>query len=139
MTTSVVHDCDAYGYSNSGAPFAVHLQLSWTAEAPFTVTLVFPGRTETPLWVLSRELLEQGLYEPAGLGDVRCAVVGNTYTITLAGVGNRHQPATTLDLDLTRPSVADFLAETQEVVPYGAESHWIDLDSKLDQLLRGAA
>lgn len=139
MSTSVVHDCDAYGYLDSEEPFAVHLQLSWTAEAPFTVTLVFPGRTGTPLWVFSRELLEQGLYEPAGLGDVRCAVVGNTYTITLVGVVNGHQPAATLDLDLTLTSVTDFLAETQTVVPYGAESHWVDLDSKLAQLLNDAA
>lgn len=44
--------------------------LSWSAEDPYAVSMVFSPASGPVHWVVSRELLAAGLEGPAGLGDV---------------------------------------------------------------------
>lgn len=94
--------------------------LRYSAADPFAVRMVLllspedgdegPDSVE---WVFSRSLLTEGLLAPAGSGDVQVRVVGHEVSVELAG------SATVL---LPLEGLVEFLADSYEVVPTGAEA-----------------
>lgn len=107
--------------------------LRYSAADPFAVRLVLllaeedGDGPESVEWVFCRSLLTDGLLAPVGDGDVRVRVEGREVSIELAG------SATVL---LPLDGMVEFLADSYEVVPTGAESLALaDLDSALERLL----
>lgn len=96
-------------YGRSDIP-PLHIRLEWNAEDPYAVQMTFPRRPELDPWMLSRDLLEQGLSGPVGVGDVRCCSEGDGYTITLAGSGK--QADMIIHLGLRTGWVSEFLRAT---------------------------
>jgi hypothetical protein len=122
-----------------GRTVDVPATFEYDAADPWAVRIVFPGGrgdTAAPVrWVVGRELLLEGLTDPAGDGDVRlfpsvdedgrAAVV-----IELCSPDGR------LVLQVRTSALYRFLSRTLTVVPLGAES--IDLDELVAALVGGS-
>lgn len=112
------------GGPHDGLPVSV--TLSWSAEDPFAVGLVFTHRSGPVRWVVSRELLAAGLKGPAGLGEVsvRPALgAGCRIEVVLSS------PRARARFTVARTALAAFLTET-------TKHEVVDLDSVLDHWLR---
>ena len=104
----------------------VTAELGFRASDPYTVRAAFTGPHSMSTWLVGRELLAQGLEStqesPAGTGDVRVwRDADPTYVlISLSGVEG--------DALLAAPAapVERFVATTQQLVPFGAESTRMD-------------
>jgi Streptomyces sporulation and cell division protein, SsgA len=111
------------------APIRVGAQLRYDAHDPFAVCVSFdaggPDRIE---WTFARDLLEQGLRQEAGDGDVKIWPRRGAVFLSLCSPSGRAV------LETPWPAVADFIARTQRVVPAGRESDFVDLDRELDSL-----
>ncbi|MFF2146997.1 SsgA family sporulation/cell division regulator [Kitasatospora sp. NPDC058190] len=106
------------------------VECCYRPEDPFAVELDFGADEQGTVWVVSREMLAVGLREPAGDGDVHIEPGdGGEVFVALggrAGVALLSAPAAAL---------ARFLAETEQLVPDGAEASHIDWDRCIRQLL----
>ncbi|HEY2087670.1 MAG TPA: SsgA family sporulation/cell division regulator [Mycobacterium sp.] len=131
MSTSVTREYTAYAYPSGAPPGVMRLRLTWVADDPYAVVIAFPAYPDFPLWAFSRELLEQGLDGPVGMGDVRCSADPRGYTVTL--LGSRHEAGISVDLVLERSWVTEFLAAT--TLAPGSEPYGDALDSALAELL----
>lgn len=100
----------------------VSAELSFRTSDPYTVRAVFTGPHTMSTWLLGRELLSLGMLAsadaPAGTGDVQVwRDEDPDYTlVSLNGVEGSALLAAPTD-PITR-----FLAETEALVPLGAES-----------------
>lgn len=120
-------------------PIPVRAELSWRIADPYVVRMMFetgnPDRPEV-LWVLSRELLAEGLTRPAGVGDVRImpdAAHRGTLLLRLSA------PLGQVTFRMDTWELADFLDATFAVVPLGEELLWVPLDAEIAALLDTAA
>lgn len=104
------------------ADLALPALLRFSAADPFAVRLVLllapdagagADGPESVEWLFSRSLLTEGLLAPAGQGDVQVRVDGHDVTIGLAG---------SAEVLLPLEGLVEFLADSYEVVPTGAES-----------------
>jgi hypothetical protein len=113
----------------------VRSRWSYRAGQPFTVTAAFQtDRDRWVEWVFSRELLVEGLTDPAGVGDVRFRPLADRGLDML--VVEIESPEGYAMLELDRESVAGFLGATEDVVPLGAEQEHFDVDALIDELTR---
>jgi hypothetical protein len=122
------------------SPSEVSATFSYDAREPFAVRITFradgSSSTGDVTWLIGRELLRAGLDQPTGDGDVRVgptAVGGDILFLHLRA------PSGEALMELSRAALALFLAGTETLVPYGAESAAIDLDDELALLLRGGS
>lgn len=110
--------------------------LRYSAADPYAVRLVLllaPDEAadgdgpESVEWLFSRSLLTEGLLAPSGQGDVQVRVDGHDVSIALAG---------SAEVLLPLEGMVEFLADSYEVVPTGAESlAGSVLDEELARLL----
>jgi hypothetical protein len=107
-------------------------ELRYDPSDPFAVTLVVCPELESAVeWVFARELLSQGVAEPAGQGDV---------TIEPAARDQQRMLQITLATDkvasLLTPMdrIVEFLVETYALVPSGCELEMVDVDAAIAQL-----
>lgn len=117
-------------------PVLAHL--SYDAEDPFAVTAVFAhdGRV-LARWRLDRQMLDEGLTRPVGVGDVRIAphATGMWRELRLEFLGDfrvdgsRHRAV----VFAWAPAVAAFLREAHQVVAPGQEE--IKVDEMLAEIL----
>ena len=119
-----------------GRTVEVPATFEYDAGDPWAVRITFPadrGGTATPVrWVVARELLLQGVTEPAGEGDVQVFPSIDEHG-RAAVVMELCSPDGRLVLQLCTSELHRFLARTLAVVPLGAES--IDLDRLVDVLV----
>ncbi|MGW1377763.1 SsgA family sporulation/cell division regulator [Streptomyces sp. NPDC002446] len=115
--------------------------LRYDRADPFAVRLVFPPAASLDgaevTWMFGRELLEEGLYGPAGAGDVqiwpgdpageRDAVVVELHTVGGMAV---------VQFDMR--DLRSFLIRSYEIVPKGDEAQHLDVEADLAALLREA-
>lgn len=109
---------------------AVATTLRYSAAEPFLIRARFRldgGRTVE--WVLSRELLRDGVVTAAGLGDIRFFPGDDGLLVELRS----HQGRAFLHGALE--PFTDFVAQTYALVPAGAEDRFYSLDDELSQLL----
>lgn len=110
------------------------VRLRYAADDPYALHAQFiTGAQESVDWVFARELLSQGLREPAGDGDVRVRPGTGEH------LGQVHISLTSPDGQalLLAPAarLTTFLDATYELVPDGAESVNLDLDRVVQALL----
>jgi hypothetical protein len=99
---------------------------------PLAVTLDFGHRRGEPdpvVWRCGRDLLAAGMGNLSGLQDVTCWVEGGYFHIAL------NSPDGHAVFQLYADEVAEFLGDTENLVPYGQER--IDMDAELALLLGG--
>ncbi|GAA4839097.1 SsgA family sporulation/cell division regulator [Kitasatospora terrestris] len=112
------------------------VRFAYRRAAPFAVVLEFPDSGEAVgAWEFSRDLLWEGLHEPAGLGDVRIfppchCQARRRLRIMLVG-----REGTAL-LEVSAEPLRSWLREESfALVPRGAESGLIDWDAELGRLV----
>lgn len=113
---------------------AVAATLRFLPQEPFLVRANFRlsgGRTVD--WVLSRELLREGVVMAAGIGDIRFFPGDDGLLLELRS----HQGRAFLYGEL--PPVQDFVDRMYALVPDGAEDRHYSVDAELDMLLQLAA
>lgn len=93
----------------------------WYADDPLAVVIIFHDHIQ---WTFARDLLAEGQYVLVGDGDVRVGpITGSLDTYLML-----RSPDGCAEFDLDGDAVADFLAETEEIVPLGAERYEITED-----------
>jgi hypothetical protein len=132
MSTEAIH-AELVALYDGNTP--VRSRWSYRADQPFTVTAAF--QTERDRWVewaFSRDLLVDGLREPAGVGDVRLHPDAEDGLTVL--VVEIESPEGYAELELDHAGVSSFLEATGRIVPFGAESDHFDVDGLIDELTR---
>lgn len=107
--------------------------LTYAAENPYAVTAIFRAPDGDVTWVFGRDLLDDGLIEPSGEGDVTVwpAAHEGRAVVCLALAS----PAGSALLHLEAQPLRAFLDESYDLVPMGTEGEHLDLDSALAVLL----
>ncbi|GAA2136430.1 SsgA family sporulation/cell division regulator [Kitasatospora kazusensis] len=137
MSRSAVHPLSVTFPDSPLPDVAVDAELSFDPGLPYAACLSFPlsgcGCTDGDpkvCWYFSRELLNEGRHAPAGSGDVRvCPGCEGEVLITL------RSPSDSVVLSAPADAVAAFLADSFALVPAGAESGHLDLDTAVGLLL----
>ena len=115
--------------------------LCYDAADPFAVRIAFgeaadgePGADPDGgiTWLLSRELLQAGLEQPAGDGDVRLWPARGAADVLYLHL---RAPSGEALFETSRASVAAFLRQTEALVPLGEETGRLGLDDELEALL----
>ncbi|AYG79331.1 Sporulation-specific cell division protein SsgB [Streptomyces hundungensis] len=111
--------------------------LRYDPDDPFAVHMAFPAPATLEgaevSWEFARELLEAGIEEPAGVGDVRVRPYGYDRTVL-----EFHAREGVAMVHIRTSEVRRFLERTRLVVPPGREYQHLDLDGDLTALLRDA-
>ena len=110
-----------------GDPYAVRIAFGDPAEDDAAAD---PDAGIT--WLLSRELLQAGMDQPAGDGDVRLWPAKAASDVLYLHL---RAPSGEALFELSRASVAAFLRQTEALVPLGEESARLGLDDELQALL----
>jgi hypothetical protein len=124
----------------TGAATSVRADLTYDAADPYAVAAIFsmnPGcesNDETVRWVFARELLVTGVHEPAGEGDVRIWPCLNALGQAITVIELSAPDGEAL-LQARSVEMCAFLAETEVVVPSGAEATYLDVDDTVSKLL----
>ncbi|MFB7495817.1 SsgA family sporulation/cell division regulator [Streptomyces sp. NPDC056161] len=116
-------------------PVSMRVTLRYDDADPYAVRAAFypAARCAAVEWFLSRDMLEQALSRHTGHGDVRMWPAGGAGRAVVY-IALR-TPAGSALLELPARGVASFLRDTRSVVPPGAESRRLDLDTELAELL----
>ncbi|MGZ4611810.1 MAG: SsgA family sporulation/cell division regulator [Blastococcus sp.] len=83
-------------------------------------------------WLVSRELLQNGLDQLAGDGDVRVWPASAATDVLFLHL---RAPSGEALFELSRATVSAFLRQTETLVPTGSETELLDLDDELQVLL----
>lgn len=109
-------------------------ELRYSTADPYAVTLVVQTRKGPVGWTFSRDLLAEGLYDPAGDGDVQVWPCLSTDASAVIVV-ELHAPGGDALLQTPSRAVAKFVDEMYAAVPAGTESSHLGLDALVAQLL----
>ncbi|HPQ85247.1 MAG: SsgA family sporulation/cell division regulator [Actinobacteria bacterium] len=101
----------------------VAAQFIFRCDGPFAVSAVFTAGGTQVLWTFARELLRDGLYAPAGGGDVMVAPAGRgRVTLTLSSASGVAM------LACDGADLAIFVQRVYAAVPEGEESTGMAMD-----------
>ncbi len=87
-------------------------------------------------WMLGRDLVHAGLTHPTGAGDVRLWPARTAVDVLFLEL---RSPSGYALFELARSVVADFLRDTERLVPRGAESDLAAVGEELQALLQGGS
>ena len=114
----------------SGAATPIKAELRYDANDPFAVTTVFQTGHSEVRWTFGRDLLAEGLYEPAGDGDVHVwpCLDSRGHAVVIIELcspdGEALVQARTGDL-------RTFVDRMSKVVKPGTESDLVDVDAAI--------
>jgi sporulation and cell division protein SsgA len=114
----------------SGTATPIEAELRYDATDPFAVTTVFMTGHSEVRWTFGRELLAEGLYEPAGDGDVHVwpCLDSRGHAVVIIELcspdGEALVQARTGDL-------RSFVDRMSKVVKPGTESDLVDVDAAI--------
>ncbi|GGU68318.1 SsgA family sporulation/cell division regulator [Lentzea flava] len=111
-----------------GSTAGVETELLYQADDPFAVTMRFHAGGAVATWIMSRDLLAEGMTGTAGIGDVRVRPAGRKLLLEL--ISDRHVTV----FRLSASTLRKFLDASYRLVPRGAER--FDADAFLDTVLR---
>jgi hypothetical protein len=127
----------------------------YSGSDPYAVRMAFHVGTDEPVeWIFARDLLAAGIESRHGDGDVQVwpspASVAETSDLDVIGMTESQGPqGKVLNIELSSPfgqahfeapaeAMSAFLKRTYQIVPAGQESHYIDIETELNDLLRNA-
>lgn len=117
----------------SGATTPLQGELCYDSGDPYAVTMVFKTPQSEVRWTFGRDLLCEGLYEPAGDGDVHVwpCLDADGRAVVIVELCSPDGEA----LVQTRTGeLTSFVERMTKMVPQGAESGHINLDSTIASL-----
>lgn len=107
----------------------------WTYQAddPFAVMMSISRPSGRWIdWLMSRDLLVEGLNHPAGIGDVRLTPFRDEeFDVVEIRIGDEEGFAA---LEFDRDLLERFLDATYDIVPDGAESNMINIEAELEKV-----
>ncbi|MFD9286592.1 SsgA family sporulation/cell division regulator [Streptomyces mirabilis] len=113
---------------SSGLARTLNCEISYSSEDPLAVTMVFNTDAACPVgWVFSRELLADGLNARVGEGDVVLWPM-HDHDGDLTSFCVRIGSARTAMFEIAAEPVVNWLDQTYEMVPCGAEFEGVDWD-----------
>lgn len=120
-----------------GPAVPVKVDLGYDSRDPFAVQASFrTGHGTAVDWVFARDLLQEGLLDRSGTGDVVVQPVdGNPNRVQL----ELSSPSGHAVFTTCAQTLGDFLERTYELVPPGREYSWLDFDLALSELLHNDA
>ena len=119
---------------DSADPFAVRVRFGDGGPDEVDASYDGPEDDGGVEWLLSRDLLRTGLTGPVGDGDVRLWPARAGLDVLFLQL---RAPSGEALFELSGAAVADFLRETEVLVPVGTESDELRVDDELYALLRG--
>jgi len=127
-TDNVVLDLEFSVVLAENDPVKVDAHLRYDARDPFAVSVSFDAGANQIEWTFARDLLDKGLWEAVGDGDVKVWPRAGAVFLALCS------PSGKAVLETRRPAIADFMARIERIVPVGHESEFVDVDRELDVL-----
>lgn len=109
-------------------------RLGYDPRDPFAVTITFPAPDAEVCWVMSRAVLQLGLTDPAGQGDLQLWPSIDERSRAVVVLEFR-SPDGRLIAQASTHEVYRFLTRTLAVVPAGTESDHLDVDAMIAGLL----
>lgn len=119
---------------DDGDPLPGAAELVYDPVDPYAVTVTFLGEETNVSWTFGRDLLVDGTYRPAGHGDVRlspCLDIEGRATVML----ELHAGGAVGVVQIRTGDLHSFLDRTTDAVRPGAESHHLDVDASLAEIL----
>ncbi|GAA2899792.1 SsgA family sporulation/cell division regulator [Streptomyces mexicanus] len=133
MDTTLEQPAPARLITADGRARAVSATLRYASADPLAVHLDFPPDASLDgrevCWTFARSLLEEGLGQPAGVGDVRLWPCGDTRTAL-----ELHSSSGMALLQFATPALRRFLVRTYAVVAAGREDAGAAVDRGLSAL-----
>ncbi len=124
--TSFDEACRARASAADTAGVPIDAELIFNSRDPFAVKIVFTFPAAPAVeWVFARELLVAGLRAPAGSGDVHLFPYAGGVVLELSSPSGRARMSADLVV------LADFVRDCLDVVPFGAEHEFFDLDFEI--------
>lgn len=114
----------------SGRPVPVDVELAYRADDPHAVAVTFRMGERQTTWLMSRDVLADGLITTSGTGDVRLRPHNSTTAVLELSSDNGHAV-----FHVRSSELQEFLNSTYDVVAPGRESDHFDFDAELRQLL----
>jgi hypothetical protein len=108
--------------------------LDYCADDPYAIKMSFHVGADEPVeWIFGRELLAAGLECPVGEGDVQVwPDDGDGVDVLNIALSS---PFGEARFEAPLSELSEFLRSSYGIVPAGAESDFIDVDSELEDLL----
>jgi hypothetical protein len=121
----------------SDVPVLMTAQLTYRVDDPYAVEAVFDvGDARSVRWLFSRDLLDEGLVQGVGDGDVH--VMPSRDPLGVATVQLQlSSPDGVAVLEAAAEDVLAFLEQCYLLVPPGQETQFLDLDATVERLLQG--
>jgi hypothetical protein len=110
-------------------------ELVFDCADPYAVLMHLEARSGTVTWTFARELLAEGLYHPAGDGDVQiwpCLSSSGEAVVMIELISPDGQAL----LQAPSRDVHGFVTSSLEVLPMGQESGHLAMDALISQLLQ---
>lgn len=115
-------------------PVPAQVELRFAGPDPYAVVLAFQTlQSGEVVWRFSRGLLAQGLIESAGVGDVRVRPLDTPAPARVVEIELR-SPGGRAVFHAPHAALHGFLARTQELIAFGTEHEWLDLDHTVAML-----
>jgi hypothetical protein len=127
-TDNVVLDLEFSVVLADNDPVKVDAHLRFDARDPFAVSVSFDAGANQIEWTFARDLLDKGLWEAVGDGDVKVWPRAGAVFLSLCS------PSGKAVLETRRPAIADFMARIERIVPVGREADFVDVDRELESL-----
>lgn len=112
----------------------------WTyrADDPFAVMMSIARPSGRWIdWLISRDLVDEGLTSPAGIGDVRLTpFTDDEFDVLEVKIGDDEGFAS---LEFDRDLIVRFLDATYDIVAAGAESTVIDVEAEIEKITNSCA
>lgn len=137
IAPTVTHSIPIELIDAAGAATPIEAELRYDRFDPYAVTAVFRTGSTQVKWVVSRDLIAEGIYEPSGDGDVHVWPCLDTHGRAVVVIELRSPDGEAL-MQTRSDALTSFIASTDAVVPRGTESLLIDVDAVIDGFLREA-
>jgi hypothetical protein len=108
---------------------------SYDPSDPFAATLTLKAFPRDVRWTFARDLLIDGLFEPAGAGDVVVFPFLDPETGSAVTVLGLRSPGGGFMFQVPQRALQGFVRAMLDSVPLGAESDLIDLDRLVNLLV----
>lgn len=130
---NVTHALTLELIDSGGRATPLAAELSYDSRDPYAVTALFKTQDTTVRWVFARDLLREGLFDPTGDGDVHVwpCLDARGHAVTILELSSPDGEAL---LQAQSDEVNEFLRQTEQLVPVGAENNLVDIDEALAQI-----
>ncbi len=131
---AVIQDIALHCDDELGRPMAFIATFAYDELDPYAVAITFHVPAGDVPWVVARSLLQQGLTDPAGAGDIRLWPAVDDDGSALVRMAF-HSPEGRLQVAVRSRELLAFLCHTWCLVRSGAEPEQFDLDELVSSLL----